>query len=773
MSVPGPSDLLAFLQEHGFLTPSQAQELGGVRSPKFADARALVGALVAREWLTTYQANLLLHGRGTTLLLGQYRIVDRLGEGGMAQVFRAFHVGMGRVVALKIIASERLANPVAVARFDREVRAVARLSHRNIVTAFNVGQAGGTHYLAMEYVDGIDLAKLVLQSGPLPIPNACEYIRQAAGLQHAHEQGLVHRDVKPGNLMVARSPHDYQPVLKILDFGLARFERETSQATRLTQLGRIVGTVDYIAPEQAENAQTVDIRADIYSLGCSLFYLLTGKPPFSGPDAVARIAARLSETPSVRTIRPEIPPALEGVVARMMARRPADRYQTPDEVALALQPFLEAPAQLGATVLPQPAKGLAGPEQKGSPFEGLGEAPGRKPVKKAMRDRAAGKAAPAWWRRPPVLAGFAAAAAALTVLMGLWAGGGFKGKARDGLLVVEVNEPNPEVYVDGDRMTVSWDNGGKKAEIQVKPGTRKVLVKKDGFTEFGEEVTLQEGKRRILVARLSKPSLAGKVRGVDKGWPRQIENSIGMHLVRIPPGTFTRGSPKKEQDEAIKHYENTTGKKMPDAVRRVIRSEGPQHEVGISQEFWLGVHEVTQKQFKAVMGYNPSFFSEDGEGKEGLKYFDWSKPAAGKDKVTADTGNFPVENVSWEEAKEFCAKLSNRPEEERGGRKYRLPTEAEGEYACRGGASSSTSSCFGDSLSSTQANFLGDQPHGGPGRGRPWAVPVRWARTGPTPSGFSTCTATSGSGAPTGSLRIITAKAPSRTQRVLPKARPG
>ena len=143
----------------------------------------------------------------------------------------------------------------------------------------------------MELVDGIDLAKLVQQSGPLPIPKACEYIRQAAvGLQHAHEKGLVHRDIKPGNLMVARPRPDEPPVIKILDFGLARFESESTQATRLTQLGKIVGTVDYIAPEQAGDAQTADIRADIYSLGCSLFYLLTGKPPFSGDDAVARIA---------------------------------------------------------------------------------------------------------------------------------------------------------------------------------------------------------------------------------------------------------------------------------------------------------------------------------------------------------------------------------------------------------------------------------------------------------------------------------------------------
>jgi formylglycine-generating enzyme required for sulfatase activity len=175
------------------------------------------------------------------------------------------------------------------------------------------------------------------------------------------------------------------------------------------------------------------------------------------------------------------------------------------------------------------------------------------------------------------------------------------------------------------------------------------------------------------------------------------------------------GSSRKEQDEAIKDFEKFTGKNIPDASRRVIRSEGPQHEVEITKEFWLGVHEVTQKQFKAVMGFNPSHFSEDGEGKPGAKY-DYGQPAGGKDKAPADTGNFPVENVSWEEAKEFCAKLSNRPEEKRGGRRCRLPSEAEWEYACRGGAPSYQVFHLGNSLSSRQANFDGNHPYGGAGK---------------------------------------------------------
>jgi serine/threonine protein kinase len=192
MSISTPAELLAFLKENGFLSPTQAQQLGG--DTEFADARALARELIDRNWLTPYQVNQLLLGRGPELLLGHYRILDRLGEGGMGQVFKAHHVSMDRVIALKIITKDRVSDPTALGRFNREVRAVAKLSHPNIVIAFEVNQVGQTPFLAMEYVEGIDLAKLVQQSGPLSIPRACEYTRQAAvGLQHAHELTGVRR----------------------------------------------------------------------------------------------------------------------------------------------------------------------------------------------------------------------------------------------------------------------------------------------------------------------------------------------------------------------------------------------------------------------------------------------------------------------------------------------------------------------------------------------------------------------------------------------------
>ncbi len=589
MSVPSPSDLLAFLQEHGFLTPLQVQELGGVHSPKFADTRALAGTLVEREWLTAYQANELLQGRGTTLLVGPYRIVDRLGQGGMAQVFRALHVGMGRVVALKIIPRERLSNPAVVARFEREVRAVATLSHPNIVIAFDVNQAGQTHCLAMEYVDGIDLAKLVHQSGRLPIANACEYIRQAAnGLQHAHEKGLVHRDIKPGNLMVTRSSQDQQPVVKILDFGLARFEREIIDGTRLTQLGKIVGTVDYIAPEQAANPQTADIRADIYSLGCSLFYLLTGKPPFGGQDTFARIAARcLDEVPSVRKRRPEVPPELEGVVAKMMARDPRSRYQTPGEVALALAPFTDAGEKKATREIalpPLPGRTMGTGSSRKARSSSL---PPRQVA--TSQESAFAFAPPSATREPErtrrgwtgnamtygwLVAGVTVSLCVLLLVGWLVMNRGDKEDRRE-RSIAPVAIANPE-------KSAPLDEG---VQQHAKPDNPKQLAEE----KIGPKINNDLPKEKL---------------------PQEITNSIGMQLVRIPAGTFTMGSPRQEIGRG---------------------ADEDQHEVEVS-EFHLGVYEVTQRQYLTVMGNNPSSFSKNGSAKEKVKGM--------------NTDNFPVENVS-------------------------------------------------------------------------------------------------------------------------------
>jgi eukaryotic-like serine/threonine-protein kinase len=334
------TSFLERLRAYQILTDAQLREVAA-RQGRYRDARALARDLIRRDWLTPYQANQLLQGKGDKLVLGPYRLLERLGTGTTGEIFKARHVRMDRLVALKIIHQDLIDSPKAVERFAREARAVAQLAHPNIVVVHDADQVGDVHFLAMEYVKGTDLSRMVHRGGPLPIGQACDFARQAAeALQHAFERGVIHRDVKPGNLMVTRAGPDQPRVVKILDFGLARFESETGQHGRLTQVGHLVGTVDYIAPEQAENARTADTRSDVYALGCTLYFLLAGKPPFGGKNLVERLTARMGdETPSVRDARADVPAGLDRVLLKMMARDPERRYQTPGEVADALEPF--------------------------------------------------------------------------------------------------------------------------------------------------------------------------------------------------------------------------------------------------------------------------------------------------------------------------------------------------------------------------------------------------------------------------------------------------
>ena len=282
----------------------------------------------------------------------RYEILELIGRGGMGDVYKAQHKVMNRVVALKVIKPELVRNEAAVARFQREVQAAAQLHHGKIVTAHDAEQAGNLHYLVMEFVDGVNLDEVVRDRGALPVAEACNYVQQAAeGLQHAHEHGMVHRDIKPHNLML--SPNGQ---VRILDFGLAGFATESAlidadspdagdDATtlpHLTTMGSVMGTPDYIAPEQARDAHSADIRADIYSLGCTLYYLLTGEPPHKSDSVVEKLKAHAEQEPeAIESIRVDVPDDLAQVVRRMMAKDPSERFQTPEEVADALAPFVD------------------------------------------------------------------------------------------------------------------------------------------------------------------------------------------------------------------------------------------------------------------------------------------------------------------------------------------------------------------------------------------------------------------------------------------------
>jgi tRNA A-37 threonylcarbamoyl transferase component Bud32 len=277
----------------------------------------------------------------------RYRVIEFLGSGGMGAVYKAEHQLMKRTVALKVIRKALVDNPSTVERFHREVQAAARLHHPNIVAAYDAEQAGDVHFLVMEYVRGTDLHQVVAERGPLPVARACGCIRQAAlGLQHAMELGMVHRDIKPENLILTPDGQ-----VKILDFGLAALAMETvaadssdtamaagAETDRLTLAGTIMGTPDYMAPEQARDAHGADIRADIYSLGCTFYYLLTGEVPFSGSTYLDKIRGHAESSPRpIGKFRKSLPTALVRLVDRMMAKDPIDRPASPAAVAESLR----------------------------------------------------------------------------------------------------------------------------------------------------------------------------------------------------------------------------------------------------------------------------------------------------------------------------------------------------------------------------------------------------------------------------------------------------
>jgi len=384
MSSLAPNELVEFLTRNHLMSASHQDALGREWN-QMGTTVQIADELVARGWLTKYQHGLLLSGQGEKLVLGPYRIQEPLGEGGMGMVFKGWHPRLDRFVALKLIRPQVLATrPEIVTRFHREARAIAQLHHPNIVLLYDADEVAGTHYIAMEYVDGVTLEKMVRANGPMAIKQACDYMRQSAmGLQHAAECGLVHRDIKPSNILVShkvtaggkrsstqlkrpalvtirdrelsvensmngRSEHAWG-IIKILDMGLARLQESLEEedplnpATPLTRAGALLGTPDFISPEQARDARNVDIRADLYSLGCTFYYMLTGRPPFPGGNDVQKLIKHQSEKPfALEELRPHVPSFVVGVVERLMAKKADDRYQSPLELAEALSDYLSS-----------------------------------------------------------------------------------------------------------------------------------------------------------------------------------------------------------------------------------------------------------------------------------------------------------------------------------------------------------------------------------------------------------------------------------------------
>ncbi len=463
----------------------------------------------------------------------QYEFLRELGRGGMGVVYLAKNKLMDRLEVLKVVNKALLNHPGAVERFLREIRSAAKLSHANVVGAYSALQMGELLVFAMEYIEGQDLASVVKSQGPLPIPHACFYVQQAAqGLQHAFEKGMVHRDIKPQNLILAREGKKH--IVKVLDFGLAKATREKKDDTGLTGEGQMLGTPDYIAPEQTLDAAKADIRADIYSLGCTLYYLLAGHPPFSARSLGAILVAhQMHEAKPLNLVRPEVPEELAAVVRKMMAKTPAKRYQTPREVLQALTPFVKQGAtpkaspelsvgvaeakpivEKAASVAPAPVPAVEAPKKEPEPaavWESLAEGDTasvgqrksgvvRKPRAAIVRERNS--------RQQWLIGGGLGVGVLLLALLGMWAGGLIKVNTKDGTIVLENLPPDAEVLVDGETVTFKAADGkpitvtaGKKHQLQ---------VKKEGFKVFGQEVEIDAGVRRLIRVSLQPEPVASK-----------------------------------------------------------------------------------------------------------------------------------------------------------------------------------------------------------------------------------------------------------------------
>lgn len=665
-----------------------------------------------------------------------YEIVRELSRGGMGVVYLVRNRRMDRLECLKVVKAEFLKRSGARERFEREMRSAARVNHPHIVTAYSAPHLEGLLAFAMEYVDGIDLARFVAAHGPLPVSNACYYIHQAArALQYAHEKSLVHRDIKPGNLMLARDGN--RDVIKILDFGLAKATSESPVDGALTEPGQMLGTPHYMAPEQIKDAGKADVRADIYSLGCTLYYLLTGAGPFQNKATLYELlhAQQFELSRPLNEVRTDVPAELAGVVAKMMAKDPLHRYQDPGAAAQAIAPFFQqglepishggegdggqVPARSSRPVEAETLSSMRSPTALGTavppalPRSDLVPTVVDDPVARIPQPIAGNRMnapdrGPARSGKPRTIWGRVVFAALLLGAAVLWWIGVIDVKTKYGALVLDVNEPNADVYVDGAEVDVSWAAGGRQAEIQIKTGDRRVEISKDGFTVASKDLTIKEGESQEFKALLrpmpklptgglppgaaassaataaptgaasgqqasataDENAAAGAPAATSTSTSEQTapslefeghapgevrdDNSLHVKLAWCPPGKFTMGSPHHEKDRGANEE---------------------QVSVTLTRGFWLGTCEVTQGQWSQLMGTTP-----------------WKGEAN-----VQDGPEFPVTFVHWEDSQAFCRKLTLQ--ERTAGRlpsrwEYALPTEAQWEYACRAGTTSVFS--FGD-----------------------------------------------------------------------------
>ena len=456
-----------------------------------------------------------------------YRIVQELGRGGMGVVYLAKNIQMDRLEVLKVLSERLLDHEGAKERFLREIRAVSKLNHVNIVTSYSILPLSSLLVFAMEHVHGMDLHGFIHKHTPLPIGLACMFAKQlAAGLQHAHEKGLVHRDIKPSNAIVYKS--DGQLQLKILDFGLAKATSEDNQSG-LTQDGMMLGTPEYMSPEQTLNAAKADIRADIYSLGCTLYCMLTGQPPFRGTHGEVLMAHAQRDPQRVNLLRPDVPVELSTVVAKMMAKDVAKRFQTPAEVGAALSPFIgQVKLSKGSapyvsetntvddlaspsrdTSVEQPAPDLSltpvqSIESELSPQQKIVTLMADYRTARGFRRGKTGKRS-SWFGKNLHIA---LPLVGTVLLVGLVWLGVLKFRTHNGTIVVENLPADAEVLIDGRRLEIVWNVGRNRAEVTIEPGTHQVAVKSKGILVFEKSMEIEAGENDQLNLPIEQPKAA-------------------------------------------------------------------------------------------------------------------------------------------------------------------------------------------------------------------------------------------------------------------------
>jgi serine/threonine protein kinase len=536
------------LEESGIIAGETLKDfLPPKASPESAEELAL--ELVRKKKLTRFQAEEVSKGKGKSLVLGNYVLMEKIGAGGMGQVYKARHLRMDRLVAVKVLPAHMTKNSAAIARFEREVKAAAKISHPNIVSAHDADCANGVHFLVMELVDGSDLSALVEKDGCLAVETAVNYIIQAAkGLEAAHAEGIVHRDIKPANLLL-----DKKGTVKILDMGLARVRSDNNAAVQagLTSTGIVMGTVDYMSPEQAMDTRTADARTDIYALGCSLFYLLNGTTTYQGNTLMMKLLAhREQPIPSLRSSRAEVPEPLDAVFKKMVAKKVEDRYQTMTEVIAALEDCRSGRANTVAIQSSETGQPIFGQEHKsGSPpamalpsltqetmvnlntssnsqggesspvssfsnfLDNLPSTPTKPSRTKTQPKKPVTTATKSLLKdQKKLLLIGAAVLGALFLLAGVVIN--TKTRAGDGTLVVTVTEPDADVEVLNEKDTVEITRKGKAGPIKitVAPGKHRLRIQKDGFEIFTNSFEIKPGKTEAVRAEL-KPLANAAVAG--------------------------------------------------------------------------------------------------------------------------------------------------------------------------------------------------------------------------------------------------------------------